>query len=396
MPLYTTRSFSTAVLLLLALPLASCKKTEAAKPAPPAEVTFVVAQPASVEDNLQFVGQVEAYRTVQVRAQASGVILSRPFTEGAQVRAGETLFVVDPTTADADARSARARLAEAQARLSNSETNVGRLRPLLVGNAIAKQEVDNAESQLAVAKASVDEARGALDAAEKRLRETVVRAEISGRVGRALLDVGARVAGVSDLLTTIDVVDPVYVSFRPSAEQQFRWSSNAVARRQLATGGGARVALLMPDGREYSRDGRIGYVDPVVDAQTGTQQYRAQFANPDRLLVPGQFTQVRIRGLTRDSAIVIPQRAVLQQMGQEIVYVLGDSNKVAVRVVKATGWSGNNWLIDSGLKAGDKVVVDGLQKISAGAVVRPTALADSATNSATNSSTTNAAAGASR
>lgn len=359
--------------------LAGCAKKEEPKPAPPPEVTFVVAEPATVEDNLQFVGQIEAYRTVQVRAQASGVILARPFTEGAQVKAGEELYRIDPTTADADARSARARLAEAEARYANSQTSVARLRPLLVGNAIAKQEVDNAEAQLLVAKASVDEAKGSLDAAQKRLNETVVRAEISGRVGRALMDVGARVGGVSDLLTTIDVVDPVYVSFRPSADQQYRWRTNPVARKELAIGGGARVVLTMQDGVDFPRDGKIGYIDPVVDARTGTQQYRAEFTNPDRVLVPGQFTQVRIRGLKRDSAIVIPQRAVLQQMGQEIVYVLGDSDKVAVRVVKASGWSGKNWLIETGLSAGDKVVVDGVQKISAGAKVRPKALSDSAT-----------------
>lgn len=365
--------------ILLGLILAGCKTKEAAKPAPPAEVTFILAQSASVEENLQFVGQVEAFRTVQVRAQASGVILARPFVEGAQVRAGETLYRIDPTTADADARSARARLAEAEARLSNSQTVVARLRPLLVGNAIAKQEVDNAESQLLQAKAAVDQARGALDAAEKRLNETVVRAEIGGRIGRTMMEVGARVAGVSDLLTTIEVVDPVYVSFRPSAEQQYRWTSNPVARKELAAGGAARVVLIMPDGREYPRSGRINFVDPVVDARTGTQEYRAQFENPDRLLVPGQFTQVRLRGLKRDSAIVIPQRSVLQQMGQEIVYVVGDSNKVAVRVVKATSWTGRNWLIESGLKEGDKVVVDGVQKIGPGATVRPKLLTDSTT-----------------
>lgn len=382
--------------IAMSLLLANCKAKEAAKPAPPAEVTYILAQSASVEDNLQFVGQVEAFRTVQVRAQASGVILERLFVEGAQVRAGETLYRIDATTADADARSARARLAEAEARFSNSQTVVARLRPLLVGNAIAKQEVENAESQLLQAKAGVDQARGAADAAEKRLNETVVRAEIGGRIGRTMMEVGARVAGVSDLLTTIEVIDPVYVSFRPSAEQQYRWASNPVARKALAVGGNASVVLIMPDGREYPRSGRINFVDPVVDARTGTQEFRAQFENPDRLLVPGQFTQVHIRGLKRDSAIVIPQRAVLQQMGQEIVYVLGDSNRVAVRVVKATSWSGKDWLIESGLKIGDKVVVDGVQKIGAGAIVRPKLLSDSAASGDTGAATKPPTAGAER
>ncbi|MBL0939294.1 MAG: efflux RND transporter periplasmic adaptor subunit [Gemmatimonadaceae bacterium] len=351
---------------------------KAAPPPPPApEVTYIVAQPATVEEHLQFVGQVEAFREVQVRAQASGIILERPFTEGAQVKAGDVLYRIDAVTADADARAARGRMSEAQARLANAELMAGRLRPLLVGNAIAKQDVDNAESQLLQAKAAVEQARGAVDAAEKRLSETVVRAEIGGRIGRTNLEVGARVSGMSDLLTTIDVVDPVYVSFRPSAAQQYRWSRDAMARRELAVGGKARVVLQMPDSSEHPTLGRIDFVDPVVDPRTGTQQYRAKFENADRLLVPGQFVQVRIRGLSRDSAIVVPQRAVLQQMGKEVVYVINDSNKVSVRTVKATGWSGSNWLIETGLTQGERVVVDGVQKIGAGATVRAKAVSDS-------------------
>jgi membrane fusion protein (multidrug efflux system) len=358
--------------------LVGCDKKETPKPAPPPEVSFVTVVPATIEDNLSFVGQVQAFRTVQVRSQAFGVILARPFTEGTTVKAGDVLYRIDPITADADARSARALLAEAEARMSNAETNAARLRPLLVGNAVAKQEVDNAESQLLQAKAGVENAKGAVDASEKRLSDAVVRAEIGGRIGRALMDVGARVGGVNDVLTTIDVVDPVYVSFRPSAEQQFRWRTNPVARRSLEPNGSARISLTMPDGSTFAHEGRIGYIDPVVDAATGTQEYRALFENHEHLLVPGQFADVQLRGLKRDSAIVIPQRAVLQQMGQQIVYVVGADNKVSVRVVKATSWSGANWLIENGLKAGDRVVVDGVQKIGGGATVRAVALVDSA------------------
>ena len=358
--------------------LVGCDKKEAPKPPPPPEVTYVTVAPASIEDNLTFVGQVQAFRTVQVRSQAFGVILARPFVEGTTVKQGDILYRIDPVTADADARSARARLAEAEARLSNAETNAARLRPLLVGNAVAKQDVDNAESQLLQAKAGVDNAKGAVDAAEKHLSDAVVRAEISGRIGRALMDVGARVGGVNDVLTTIDVVDPVYVSFRPSAAQQFRWRTDPTARKSLEPNGSARISLSLPDGSKYPHDGRVGYIDPVVDAGTGTQEYRALFENSEHLLVPGQFADVQVRGLKRDSAIVVPQRAVLQQMGQQNVYVVTPDNKIEVHVVKAASWSGSNWLITTGLKAGDRVVVDGVQKVGAGATVKPTPLADSA------------------
>jgi membrane fusion protein, multidrug efflux system len=347
----------------------ACRK-EATPAPPPPEVSVVTVHPTSVEDDIAFTGQVQAFRTVQVRAQVSGVIVARAFTEGTAVRAGEVLYRIDPTTSEADVRSARARLAEARARLDNATTTAARLRPLLEGNAVARQEVDNAESQAAQARAAVEEARGALDAAQKGLSETVVRAEIAGRVGRALLDVGTRVTGVGDVLTTIDALDPIYVSFRPSAEQQLRWRRDAAMRQALEPDGSARVEVTLADGSTLPAMGRIGFIDPVVDPATGTQEYRAQFANPARLLLPGQFARVRVRGLTRDSAIVVPQRAVLQQLGRQTVYVVGADDKVAAREVKATGWTGQSWLVESGLRAGERVVVDGVQKAMPGAVVR--------------------------
>jgi len=375
---FPRRALAAALVLSL---LGACRPE--AKPAPPPpEVSYITVQPTTVEDDIAFAGQVQAFRTVQVRAQAAGVILARPFTEGTEVHAGDVLYRIDPTTSAADARSARARLAEAEARLANAETNAGRLRPLLQGNAVARQEVDNAESQVVQARASVEDARGAVDAAQKGLAETTVRAEITGRVGRALLDVGTRVGGVGDVLTTIDVLDPIYVSFRPSAEQQFRWRRDAAARRALEPNGSARVEVTLPDGSVLPQGGRIGFVDPVVDPATGTQEYRAQFANPARLLLPGQFAQVKVRGLTRPNAIVVPQRAVLQQMGHEIVYVVGADGKVAARDVKAAEWSGAGWLIESGLAAGDRVIVDGVQKIGPGATVKASPLAASAADSA--------------
>ena len=354
----------------------ACRK-EAPPAPPPPEVSVVTVRPTTVEDEVVFTGQVQAFRTVQVRAQVPGVIVARDFVEGSAVRAGATLYRIDPTTSQADVRSARARLAEARARLDNATTTAERLRPLLQGNAVARQEVDNAESQVAQASAAVEEARGALDAAQKGLAETVVRAEIGGRVGRALLDVGTRVAGVGDVLTTIDALDPIYVSFRPSAEQQLRWRRDPTIRRALEPDGSARVEVTLADGSTMPTLGRIGFVDPVVDPATGTQEYRAQFDNATRLLLPGQFARVRLRGLTRDSAFIVPQRAVLQQLGRQTVYVVGADGKVAAREVKATGWAGQSWLIEEGLAAGDRVVVDGVQKAQPGALVRATAYVDS-------------------
>jgi len=361
-----------------AILVAGCSSKPAAPPTPPpSEVSVITVTPRTVEDNLEFTGQVRAFRSVQVRAQASGVILSRPFVEGAQVHAGDVLYRIDPTTSDAEWRSAKARLASAQATLANAETIAQRLRALLPGNAVAKQDVDNAEAQVKSARAAVDDARGSVDAAHKSLSDATVRAQISGRVERTLLDVGARVTGPADLLTTIDVLDPIYVTFRPSADQQAEWRRDPDFARAIAPGGTARIEATLPYGHVFPTEGRIGYIDPVVDPQTGTQEYRAEFANPRQIMLPGQFVRVRVHGLMRKNAVVIPQRAVLQQMGRAAVYVVGPDNKVASRDVKATAWTGDNWLISSGLNAGDRVIVDGVQKTGPGATVHPTPLADS-------------------
>lgn len=380
MPSYQTlRPRAASVTLFLATFLVACQKPQQQQGGmPPSEVTYVTVAPRAVEEELEFTGQVQAYRTVEVRSQASGVILSRPFREGSAVQKGDVLYRIDAVTLNAAVRSARARLTEAKARLANSVATANRLRPLLEGNAVAKQDVDNAETQVEQAKAAVEDATGALDAAQKDLSETVVLAEISGRVGRAQLDVGTRVTGPNDVLTTIDMLDPVYVSFRPSAEQQLSWRRNPELRRAIEPGGSARVEVTLSDNSDVPFVGKIGFIDPVVDPATGTQEYRAEFKNASRLLLPGQFVRVRVRGLTRQNAIVVPQGAVMQQMGQQVVYVVDKDTKAAIRPVKATIWTGKDWLIEDGLNPGDQVIVEGLQKIGPGAPVKASPFVDSA------------------
>ena len=359
------------------LALAACGKAEPTPPPPVPEVSVVTVAPRTIADQVELAGEVQAFRTVQVRAEVTGVIVDRPFREGAQVRAGTVLFRIDPTTYEANLRSALARAAESEAQFANAETNVNRLRPLLANNAVARQDVDNAEYALRQTRAAVDDARAAVDRARKDFNETVVRAEIAGRVGRAQIDVGTRVTGPGDVLTTLDVLDPIYVSFRPSAQQLLNWRRNPQTWRAIMPGGSVRVEALLSDGTTFPTVGRIGFVDPVVDPQTGTQEYRAQFTNPDHIMLPGQFVRVRLLGIERDSALVVPQRAVQQQLGQQSVYVVGKGDTVSARRVMAAGWTGGNWLIQSGLQPGDRVVVDGVQKIGPGSVVRPTVLVDS-------------------
>ncbi len=344
----------------------------AAPPAPPPPtVSVMVVQPARVAEPVDFAGQVEAVQRVEVRSPVAGVIVAQPIKEGAEVKAGDVLFEIDPTIYAAAYRSAAARLAQAQAGLDNATRTLARLQPLLAEHAVAQKDVDDAVAAEAQARAAVDDAKGSVDRARKDLNDATIRAQISGRVGKANLVLGARVTGPADLLTTIDVLDPVRVTFEPSTEQLMAWRRDPAAMRALAPGGSARVQVLFADGTVYPDTGKLDFIAPVVDSATGTQEFRAQLPNHQRLLVPGEFVRVRLLGLTRDSAILIPQRAVVPSLGQQTVYVVGGGDTVAARGVRATAWLGERWLIDSGLVAGDRIVVDGVQKVRPGGVVHP-------------------------
>jgi len=365
----------TAVLLVV-LGIAGCGEPAQQAP-PPTEVAVLTVQPGTVEQVQEFAGQVEAYRSVAVRAQVGGVILERPFREGGAVNVGAVLFRLDPRTYDAAWRSAQGNLAEVDARLANAEQNLARMTALIADNAIARREFDAAEAEAKQARAAVESARAVVDRARKDLDDTVVRAELAGRVGRAALDVGARVRGPDDVLTSIDVTNPVYVTFRPSAQHLLAWRRNPETSRMLAPGGGARVEAVLTDGSVATNEGRLDFIDPVLDPETGTQGFRALFPNPDRSLLPGQFVRVRLRGLTLDSVLTVPQRAVLQQMGRLLVYVVGPGDSVQTRNLETAGWSGDRWIVSGGLQAGDRVIVDGIQKVFPGSVVAPVPVADS-------------------
>ncbi len=339
----------------------ACKKDPAPQAPPPPEVAVVQVEPRRVPTAYEFTGEVQPYRRVEVRARVEGVIESRPFTEGATVKPGQVLYRLDRVQSDAAYRSALARSRNAQRTLQ-------RLEPLLKQNAVAQQDVDNA-------RADMEAAEGDLAEAKKNVDDAVVRAEIGGRVGRTNMEVGGRVTGTDDLLTTIDVLDPIYVSFRPSAQQLLAWKQDPEARKLIQPGSPLSVQVTLPDGTTFPRTGRLDFVAPSLDATTGTQEFRALFHNPDRLLVPGQFVQVRLNGFSRDSALAVPQRAVLQALGRQFVYVVGKGDTVAARDIQPGPWSGNLWIIDKGLNAGERVIVDGTQKAAPGRTVHPVPLA---------------------
>ena len=363
------------VLALLVIAL-GCKSAPQFTPPPP-EVAFITVAPKRINQVYEFSGEVQASRSVQVRSQVGGVIVERPFREGQAVKAGQVLYRIDPTNYDADLRAAQGRLAEAEARKANAASRLQRLTALVRDNAISKQDYDNAVAESRGADAAVESARGALDRARKAYNDASVRAEISGRVGEAKLELGARVRGPEDVLTTIDVLDPVYIAFRPSSQQLLSWRRDPTVNRLLQPGSALKVEAILPDGKPAPQQGKLGFIDPVLDPSTGTQEFRAVFPNPDHLLLPGQFVRVRLLGIMRDSAILVPQRAVLQAMGRQSVYVVGPGDTVKVHDVIASSWEGNQWLIEQGLSPGDRVVVEGVQKAFPGTKVRPVPAGDS-------------------
>lgn len=346
---------------LVALMAAACDKGAPPAPPrlPPTPVGVVDVSTATLPQQYEFVGQVQPFRRVDVRSRVEGIVVDRPFVEGSFVQKGQVLYKLDQIKYEAAYRTALARL-------ENAKRTLARLEPLLPKHAVAQQDVDNARSDVELNQAQTDNAKKDLD-------DTTIRAEIAGLVGRARLELGARVTGPADLLTTIDELNQVYVTFHPSSQQLLAWQRDPEARKLLMPGGnGIAVHVALPDGSLLPRTGRINFMAPSLDSASGTQEFRARFENADRRLLPGQFVSVRLEGFKRPSAIAVPQRAVQQGLGRQFVYALGPGDSVIVKDVKPGPWSGNLWLIDSGLVAGDRVIVDGIQKIAPGRVVKPT------------------------
>jgi membrane fusion protein (multidrug efflux system) len=323
-------------LAMLAVAAVACSKSDATPTtSPPTEVGVMTVEPQTLPLSYEFVGEVQPIKRVDVRARVEGVIEARPFTEGSVVKAGQVLYRLERVRYDAAYRSAAARLA-------NAKRTLARLEPLLERNAVAQQDVDNAQTEVESAQAAYDDAR-------KSREDAVVRAEIGGRIGRTQLEVGARVTGPADLLTTIEQLDPVYESFHPSIQDQQQWTREPRSRALIQRGSPLVVRVVLPDGTELARKGKLDYVSPSVDPATGTQELRASFDNGERTLVPGQFVRVRLQGFERDSALAVPRRAVQQSLDQQFVLGVGKGDTVAARDIEAGTWSGGWWVGEGGL-----------------------------------------------
>jgi membrane fusion protein (multidrug efflux system) len=368
---------SAAVLLILST-LGACGKKEdpaAAKGAapPPQEVAVVTVTPQSLALTTELPGRLEASRVAQVRARAAGIVLKREFREGSDVKAGAVLFRIDPAPFQASFESAQAVVARSEANLAQAELKVKRYKPLVETNAISRQEYDDALTAQKQAAAELATSRSSRTTASLNLGYATVTSPISGRIGRAQVTEGALV-GVNEAtpMATVQQVDPIYVNMTQSSTEVLKLQ-RAMAEGKLngAGKGAAKVTLVTEDGTPYPMTGKLLFSDLSVDESSGAITLRAEFPNPDRLLLPGMYVRARLEQAVDRDAITVPQQAVQRTPEGASVLVVNAENKVVSQPVKADTSQGDSWIVSQGLKAGDRVIVEGSQKTAPGATVKP-------------------------
>ncbi len=356
----------------VALLLVACGKEDAGPPPPP-EVSVITLAPRSISITDQLPGRTTAFRVAEVRPQVTGIVQKRLFTEGTEVKSGEQLFQIDAGSYRAALSSAEAALKRAEAQAVTAKLLEERYAPLMAVNAVSKQENDEAIAARARADADIASARAQVDTARINVVYTQLLAPISGRIGRAQVTEGALVtSGQETPLATVQQLDPIYVDITQSSTEMLR------LQRQLASGAllktndnEAEVGLTLEDGSMYAERGRLKVSEVSVDPSTGSVVLRAVFPNPKRELLPGMFVRATLTRGTRAAALLVPQRGVMHNpRGEATVMVVGADDKVVERVVTADRAINGEWLITAGLVPGERVVLDGLQKIKPGSAVR--------------------------
>lgn len=336
------------------------------------QVGYVAVREESVTLSTELAGRTSPYETSDVRPQVNGLIRARLFQEGDQVKAGQPLYHIDPAPYEAQVASARAALERARSAIASSDALARRYAELVKINAVSRQEYDNAVTAAGQAHADVAAQQAALNAASIDLRRTTVTAPISGRIGRSAFTTGALVsASQAGALATIQRLDPIYVDITQSSADQLRLRQKLLAGQLSRDGNSARVRLTLEDGTVYPVEGVVKFTDVTVDPSTGSQTIRAQFANPNGLLLPGMYVRATFVEGTQDKAILVPQRAVSRdEKGQAVVMVIGQGDKLEPRVITLSRTIGDNWLVISGLKSGDRVAVEGTMNLQPGTPVK--------------------------
>ncbi len=329
----------------------------------PARVLEVVS--GRVPIVFEAIGQIEGSKEVEIRSRVSGILQKRIYNEGELVTAGARLFQIDPTSYEIALAQARAQLAQERARNEQARRESGRLRQLAEQRAISQREFDDSTSTLKLSDAGIEVAEARVREAELNLSYTLVTAPVAGISGRAVRSEGSLITtGPDSLLTTITQISPIWVRFSLS-------DADLAKLPDQRLGGATEVRLLLPNGNRHEGKGRINYAATQIDPRIGTRQLRAEFDNAGQRLLPGQFVRVQITAGQRDNVFLVPQTAVLQTEKGYFVFALDQDGKAALRPVRTGEWIGRDWSILEGLKAGDRVVIDNLQKLQPGMTVKP-------------------------
>lgn len=335
--------------------------------APAGPVPSVVVAPVEIRDVVQsreFVGRTEAFREVEVRARVKGFLLSRLFEEGATVKQGELLYRIDPDEFETNLVAAQAELKRAQATYEAAASDLRRGEKLAQEGTISQSDFEKLKADALRAQADIESAKAAVGRAQLELSYTTIDAPISGRVGRSSVDAGNLIGPESGVLSTIVRPDPVYVIF-PVSERQYLSFERLKDKPELTP------HLRLPDGSTYPLGGQLEFLDNRVDPQTGTVDVRARFPNPDNLLLPGLFVTVELRTSEAQKQPVVPQASVQQDQAGDFVLVVDQNNRVQTRRIKTGERVGSDWVVEEGLRAGEQVIVEGIQKVQPGAEVKP-------------------------
>lgn len=366
------------ILLSLLLPLVlltSCVSPEGAAASagapPPVEVAVVTLQPTSVTLTRELPGRVTARRVAEVRARVDGIIEARLFTEGSDVEEGQELYRIEAAPYQAQLAAAKANLARAEAARASAKLIAERDKELLKSHVVSREVQQSSEATLAAAAAEVAAAHAAVRSAAIDLQYTTVTAPIAGRIGQSELTEGAYVQrSAATLMTTIQQLDTVYVYITQSSVELLRLRRALESQSVQRDGEQTKLSLLLEDGQEYSETGTLDFAGATVDESTGSVSLRAVFANPKRELLPGMFVRARVEQGTRPNSLLVPQRGVTRDAkGQAIALVVNSVNVVERRELVAERAVGNAWLVSEGLVAGDRVIVDGVQKVRPGVEV---------------------------
>jgi membrane fusion protein (multidrug efflux system) len=369
--LVAVRSKTGVVLAMVTLGvvLGACGKSNSAPDQPRGEmalpVSVVEIQPATVPVSAEAVAQTEGAKEVEIRPRVGGILLKRLYEEGAPVKADQPMFQIDPVPYQYALDQAKAQLAEQRARMVQTEREEKRLHDLLTAQAISQREYDNAVSDSAIARAARQAAEARVRDAERNLSYTLVTAPVSGISGRFQFSEGALVEANNSLLTTIVQLTPIWVRFSLS-DNELAQIGGPLTEQKVKS-----VALILPDGTEYGKEGELNFAASRIDPALGTQQLRATFDNSEHQLLPGQFVRARVTTGERGGVFLVPQIAVQTSDLGKSVYTVNDKNEATTRPVVAGQWIGTDWIILEGLKAGDKVIIDNILKLRPGTRVSP-------------------------